>query len=61
MDDDNDDNIVKFPGKLPPEEEGILACPDCASPFWLLYEETGRVCAYCAWEMDTPEGEGDDE
>jgi hypothetical protein len=53
----DDDNVLKFKPRVPPEAEA-LCCPECDCPFWSVDEERVVRCGWCYWELD---GEEEDE
>jgi hypothetical protein len=54
MSDDDDKNVLKFPGKAEmedPEEEEVYACAECDCPYWLITDDVIK-CAFCEWVME---------
>ena len=60
MDDKDDDHkVIEFKPRATPiiDEEFVISCPECESPFWVMYETTGTQCAWCHWKLDGEEDE----
>ena len=53
MADDDDKNVIKFPGKTGDVEdvEEVYACAECDCPYWLITDAVIE-CAFCEWVME---------